>query len=83
MFGLGLPEMGIIALAAVLIFGPKKIPELGRTLGKTLRGFKDELQSPEAEAEEQEQKRENQLKVYDAGLLPKRMSWVLKCRFIT
>ncbi|MBD1940489.1 twin-arginine translocase TatA/TatE family subunit [Microcoleus sp. FACHB-68] len=59
MFGLGLPEMGIIALAAVLIFGPKKIPELGRTLGKTLRGFKDELQSPEEETEEQEQKREN------------------------
>lgn len=59
MFGLGLPEMGIIALAAVLIFGPKKIPELGRTLGKTLRGFKDELQSPDEETEEQEQKREN------------------------
>ncbi|MBD2040589.1 twin-arginine translocase TatA/TatE family subunit [Microcoleus sp. FACHB-672] len=59
MFGLGLPEMGIIALAAVLIFGPKKIPELGRTLGKTLRGFKDELQSPEEEVEEKEQKSEN------------------------
>ena len=59
MFGLGLPEMGIIALAAVLIFGPKKIPELGKTLGKTLRGFKDELQSPEEEVEEKEQKPEN------------------------
>ncbi|MBW4679833.1 MAG: twin-arginine translocase TatA/TatE family subunit [Microcoleus vaginatus WJT46-NPBG5] len=59
MFGLGLPEMGIIALAALLIFGPKKIPELGRTLGKTLRGFKDELQSPEEEVEEKEQKPEN------------------------
>ncbi len=58
MFGLGLPEMGVVALAAILIFGPKKIPELGRTLGKTLRGFKDELQSPEEEAEEQEQKRD-------------------------
>lgn len=57
MFGLGLPEMGIIALAAVLIFGPKKIPELGRTLGKTLRGFKDELQGSE-EVEEQEKQQE-------------------------
>jgi sec-independent protein translocase protein TatA len=43
MFGLGWPEVGIIAIAAVLIFGPKRIPELGSALGKTLRGFKDEL----------------------------------------
>jgi sec-independent protein translocase protein TatA len=43
MFGLGLPEMGIIAVIALLIFGPKKIPEMGRALGKTLRGFKEEM----------------------------------------
>ncbi|HEY9872388.1 MAG TPA: twin-arginine translocase TatA/TatE family subunit [Candidatus Obscuribacterales bacterium] len=43
MFGLGLPEMGVIAIAALIIFGPKKIPEMGSALGKTLRGFKDEL----------------------------------------
>jgi sec-independent protein translocase protein TatA len=41
MFGLGWPEVGVIAIAAILIFGPKKIPELGSALGKTLRGFKD------------------------------------------
>lgn len=45
MFGLGWPEVGVIALAAILIFGPKKIPELGSTLGKTLRGFKEEVNS--------------------------------------
>lgn len=45
MFGLGWPEVGVIAIAAILIFGPKKIPELGSTLGKSLRGFKEELQS--------------------------------------
>jgi sec-independent protein translocase protein TatA len=43
MFGLGWPEMGIIAVVALLIFGPKKIPEMGRALGKTLRGFKEEM----------------------------------------
>ncbi|MBD2596133.1 twin-arginine translocase TatA/TatE family subunit [Nostoc spongiaeforme FACHB-130] len=43
MFGLGWPEVGIIAIVALLIFGPKKIPELGNALGKTLRGFKEEL----------------------------------------
>ncbi|MDY6901358.1 MAG: twin-arginine translocase TatA/TatE family subunit [Cyanobacteriota bacterium] len=43
MFGLGFPEMAVIGIVAVLIFGPKKIPELGSALGKTLRGFKDEM----------------------------------------
>ncbi|MBE9078007.1 twin-arginine translocase TatA/TatE family subunit [Romeria aff. gracilis LEGE 07310] len=40
MFGLGLPEIAIIGVIAVLVFGPKKIPELGGALGKTLREFK-------------------------------------------
>jgi sec-independent protein translocase protein TatA len=43
MFGLGWGEVGIIAIAALVIFGPKKIPEIGTALGKTLRGFKNEL----------------------------------------
>ncbi len=46
MFGLGWPEVIIIAIAALIIFGPKKIPELGNALGRTLRGFKDELDKP-------------------------------------
>jgi sec-independent protein translocase protein TatA len=47
MFGLGWPEVAIIALAAVVIFGPKKIPEIGSALGKTLRGFKEEIKKPQ------------------------------------
>ncbi len=46
MFGLGWPEVGIIALVAILVFGPKKIPELGNALGKTLKGLKEELKEP-------------------------------------
>ena len=38
-FGIGLPEMAVIAAIGLLVFGPKRLPELGRTLGKTLRGF--------------------------------------------
>ena len=38
-FGIGLPEMAVIAAVALLVFGPKRLPELGRTLGKTLKGF--------------------------------------------
>ena len=40
-FGIGLPEMGLIFLVALLIFGPKKLPELGRSLGKAVRGFQE------------------------------------------
>ena len=38
-FGIGLPEMAVIAAVALLVFGPKRLPEFGRTLGKTLKGF--------------------------------------------
>jgi sec-independent protein translocase protein TatA len=54
MFGLGLPEVAIIGLVALLVFGPKKIPELGSSLGKTLRGFKDEMNNPSIEEEKEE-----------------------------
>lgn len=65
MFGLGLPEMGIIAVVAILIFGPKKIPELGNALGKTLRSFKDGvgLADDESEKKEKEKEEESQPKV--------------------
>ena len=55
MFGLGWPEVVIILIAAVLIFGPKKIPELGSTLGKTLRGFKEGVSEAEAEHDEKDE----------------------------
>jgi sec-independent protein translocase protein TatA len=47
MFGLGWPEVLIILGVFVLIFGPKKIPEIGSALGKTLRGFKEEIEAPD------------------------------------
>ncbi|MBD2384559.1 twin-arginine translocase TatA/TatE family subunit [Cylindrospermum sp. FACHB-282] len=56
MFGLGLPEIGIIAIVALLIFGPKKIPELGNVFGKTLRGFKEELKNTNEETNPEEEK---------------------------
>lgn len=50
LFGLGWPEVTIIAIVAILIFGPKKIPELGGALGKTLRGFKEGMTQADDEA---------------------------------
>ncbi|MGF1517467.1 MAG: twin-arginine translocase TatA/TatE family subunit [Nodosilinea sp.] len=47
MFNLGWTEVVLVIGVAVLIFGPKKIPELGAALGKTLRGFKEEIKNPD------------------------------------
>ena len=38
-FGIGLPEIAAIVVLALLIFGPKRLPQLGKTVGKTLKGL--------------------------------------------
>jgi sec-independent protein translocase protein TatA len=40
MFGLGLQELGIILVLALVIFGPAKLPQIGSSLGKAIRDFK-------------------------------------------
>jgi sec-independent protein translocase protein TatA len=47
MFGLGTPELIIILAIAFLIFGGKKLPELGAGLGKGITSFKKGLKEPE------------------------------------
>lgn len=41
MFGLGWQELTIILVIALIIFGPKKLPELGKSLGQAIRGFRE------------------------------------------
>ena len=38
-FGIGIPEIAVIVVLALLIFGPKRLPQLGKTIGKTLKGL--------------------------------------------
>ncbi|MGA7937904.1 MAG: TatA/E family twin arginine-targeting protein translocase [Kovacikia sp.] len=48
-FGIGLPEMAVIMVLALLIFGPKKLPEIGRSMGKAIRGFQEASKEFETE----------------------------------
>ncbi|WP_290428431.1 TatA/E family twin arginine-targeting protein translocase [Thermocoleostomius sinensis] len=48
-FNIGLPEMALILVLALLIFGPKKLPEIGRSLGKAIRGFQEASKEFETE----------------------------------
>lgn len=47
---LGIPELLLILLVVLLIFGAKKLPEIGSGLGKGIRGFKDSLKGNGADS---------------------------------
>lgn len=42
-FGIGIWELLILLLVLLLVFGPKRLPEMGRSLGKGMREFKDSV----------------------------------------
>lgn len=58
MFGLGIPELIVIFVLALLIFGPKKLPDLGKSIGRAMAEFKkasdDFQESVKAEMKEVE-----------------------------
>lgn len=42
-FGIGMPELIVILLICLLVFGANKLPEIGRAIGRTIREFKKSL----------------------------------------
>jgi sec-independent protein translocase protein TatA len=60
MFGLGVPELMVILVIALVIFGPSKLPQIGSGLGKAIRDFKKGVTGGEDddEAENKDAKKE-------------------------
>jgi sec-independent protein translocase protein TatA len=60
-----MPEVGIaglivILIVALLVFGPKRLPEIGRSLGRGMREFKDSVSGRDDEKAELPQRSENE-----------------------
>jgi len=72
-FGVGLPEMGLIMVVALLIFGPKKLPEIGRSMGKAIRSFQEASKEFESEFKREAEQIEQAVKT-TAELEPKQIA---------
>ncbi|SEJ90042.1 sec-independent protein translocase protein TatA [Propionispira arboris] len=53
MFGIGVPELGLILVIGLVVFGPGKLPEIGRAVGKSLNEFKNASNEPPEEKKEE------------------------------
>ena len=54
-FGLGMPELIIILIVVLLLFGPKNFPKLGSALGKTVKNLREGMDTGKKEMEETEE----------------------------
>ena len=56
MFGIGVPELVVILVIALVIFGPGKLPEIGSALGKGIRDFKKSFDGVDEDLKKVERK---------------------------
>ncbi len=63
MFGIGMPELIVILVIVVLIFGAGRLPEIGAGVGKAIRNFKKSVKElPEIDVTPQEEDKEKKAK---------------------
>ncbi|MDQ5821503.1 MAG: twin-arginine translocase TatA/TatE family subunit [Actinomycetota bacterium] len=49
---IGMPELLLLGLVALLVFGPKRLPEMGRSLGRGMREFKDSVTNNDSKTDD-------------------------------
>ena len=49
---IGMPEILLLGLVALLVFGPKRLPEMGRSLGRGMREFKDSVTNSDSKTDD-------------------------------
>ncbi len=59
MFGLGMPELLVILVIVIIIFGANRLPQLGEGLGKAIKGFKKGISSDNDDAGKGQNKPDN------------------------
>ena len=67
---IGLPEILIVLAIALIVFGPKRLPEMGRSLGKGIREFKDSVTGNDEDDEPREIERRTDDSVRTEGARP-------------
>lgn len=61
MWGLGFPELLVILVIALLVFGPSRLPEVGTFLGKSLRSFREALDQQEGDDDKRDKPESDKL----------------------
>ena len=65
--GIGIPELIIVLVILLVIFGPKRLPGLGRSLGSGMREFKDSISGRSKDDDEDEDDEDRPLQLERAG----------------